>query len=131
MKKKRPTPKQLPSGAWRCQVMVNGRRISVTDEDQAVCQAKAMAALGRQVKDKGLDLMIYTGYTYEALREMAKQDLNVGQMLELADILVDGPYIMEQRDLELLYRGSKNQRLIDLRSMRKRNDIEKIIEWRN
>ncbi len=43
MKKKRPTVKQLPSGTWRCQVMVNGKRISVTDEDKAICQAKAMA----------------------------------------------------------------------------------------
>ena len=43
MKTKRPTPKQLPSGMWRCQVQVNGQRISVTDEDRAICQAKAMA----------------------------------------------------------------------------------------
>lgn len=95
------------------------------------CQPKAMAALGRQVKEKGLDLMVYTGYTYEALREMGKEDAHVKQMLELADILVDGPYKMEQRDLNLLYRGSKNQRLIDLRSMRKNSDMEKIIEWKN
>lgn len=43
MKKKRPTVTKLPSGTWRCQVTVNGKRISVTDEDKAVCQAKAMA----------------------------------------------------------------------------------------
>lgn len=42
-KKKRPTPKQLPSGNWRCQVRANGKMVSVTDEDPAVCQAKAMA----------------------------------------------------------------------------------------
>lgn len=43
MKTKRPTPKKLPSGAWRCQVMVDGQRISVTDEDKNICQSKAMA----------------------------------------------------------------------------------------
>ena len=43
MKVKRPTPKKLPSGTWRCQVMVNGKRISVTDEDPKIAQAKAIA----------------------------------------------------------------------------------------
>lgn len=38
-----PTPVQLPSGSWRCQVMVNGKRISVVDEDPAVAHAKALA----------------------------------------------------------------------------------------
>lgn len=43
MKKKRPTPRRLPSGSWRVQVMVNGQRISVTDPDKNVAQARAMA----------------------------------------------------------------------------------------
>lgn len=43
MKKKRPTPKKLPSGNWNCVVMVAGKRYSVTDEDKDVCQARAMA----------------------------------------------------------------------------------------
>ena len=38
-----PTPVQLPSGSWRCQVMVNGKRISVVDDDPAVAHAKALA----------------------------------------------------------------------------------------
>lgn len=43
MKTKRPTPKKLPSGAWRCQVMVDGKRISVTEDTAKLAQAKAMA----------------------------------------------------------------------------------------
>ena len=42
-KLKNPTPVRLPSGSWRCQVMVNGQRISVVDEDPAVAHAKALA----------------------------------------------------------------------------------------
>ena len=38
-----PTPVQLPSGSWRCQVMVNGKRISVVDDDPVVAHAKALA----------------------------------------------------------------------------------------
>ena len=43
MKKKLPTPQRLPSGMWRCQIMVDGQRISVVDEAPAVAQAKAVA----------------------------------------------------------------------------------------
>lgn len=43
MKTKRPTPRKLPSGAWRCQVVVNGERLSFTDEDPKIAQAKAIA----------------------------------------------------------------------------------------
>ena len=43
MKTKCPAPKKLPSGAWRCQVMVGGKRSSVTDADRDICQARAMA----------------------------------------------------------------------------------------
>ena len=42
-KLKNPTPVQLPSGSWRCQVMVAGKRISVVDDDPAVAHAKALA----------------------------------------------------------------------------------------
>lgn len=55
MKTRRPTPQRLPSGTWRCQVMVNGTRVSVTDEDREICQAKAMAiqaGLLEKEKDK-------------------------------------------------------------------------------
>lgn len=43
MKKKLPTPQKLPSGMYRCQVMVDGKRVSVVDESPAVAQAKAVA----------------------------------------------------------------------------------------
>lgn len=60
MKTRRPTPKKLPSGSWRCQVMVNGTRVSVTDEDKNICQAKAMAIqaglLEKEEKKKAMTL---------------------------------------------------------------------------
>ncbi|MDD4587484.1 MAG: anaerobic ribonucleoside-triphosphate reductase activating protein [Heliobacteriaceae bacterium] len=53
-----------------------------------------------------LDIWVYTGYLFEAV-----QDLPV---IGLIDVLVDGPFIREQRDLSLAFRGSANQRLIDV-----------------
>lgn len=47
-----PTPVQLPSGSWRCQIMVNGRRMSVVDEDPAVAHAKALALKAGLIESK-------------------------------------------------------------------------------
>lgn len=52
MKKKLPTPQKLPSGAWRCQVMVGGKRVSVVDENPAVAQAKAVALREGIIEEK-------------------------------------------------------------------------------
>ena len=63
----------------------------------------------------GKDIVAYSGYTLEQLREMAEERPAVGELLRLCDILVDGPYLEAQRDLTLRYRGSANQRVIRLR----------------
>lgn len=52
MKKKLPTPQKLPSGMYRCQVMVDGKRVSVVDESPAVAQAKAVALKNGLLKEK-------------------------------------------------------------------------------
>ena len=57
------------------------------------------------------NVMTYTGYTFEAL--LARNDYWTNRLLELTDVLVDGPYVESLRDLELQFRGSSNQRLLD------------------
>lgn len=93
-KLKNPTPVQLPSGSWRCQVMVNGQRISVVDQDPAVAHAKALAlkagiihkdkspqamtvgdAIDRYIESKDSVLSPATVAGYKRLREHALQDL--------------------------------------------------------
>lgn len=68
----------------------------------------------REVKHKVPEAKIYiwSGYTYEEL--LKKSDPHVLSSLELADYLIDGPYIEAERDLTLEMRGSRNQRIIDL-----------------
>ena len=61
---------------------------------------------------RGLDVTVFTGYTWEQL--LAAGDPAVRELLGQTDLLVDGPYLEEQRDLTLLFRGSANQRLIDV-----------------
>lgn len=67
------------------------------------------------IKEKSPDTKIYiwTGYTYE---ELLKRGNKILKILELADVLIDGPYIQSQRDVSLEMRGSTNQRIINLKN---------------
>lgn len=60
---------------------------------------------------------VYTGWTYEEILD-GKAGAAARELLGYADVLVDGPYISALRSEDTLYRGSSNQRLIDLRNLR-------------
>lgn len=77
------------------------------------CQAGPLAELARLVHGAGRDVVTYTGYTFEELA--ASQDPDIGALLRETDLLVDGPYLEDQRNLDLLFRGSENQRLVDVK----------------
>lgn len=76
------------------------------------CQAEALARLAGLVHGFGKDVAVYTGYTYEELA--ASRDPAVQALLRETDLLIDGPFILREKDLELRFRGSGNQRLIDM-----------------
>jgi anaerobic ribonucleoside-triphosphate reductase activating protein len=76
-------------------------------EQSAPCLELAKAAHAA-----GLNVWAYTGYTWEQLLNRADPDQMA--LLREVDVLVDGPFILGERSLELDYRGSKNQRLIDV-----------------
>lgn len=65
-------------------------------------------------KSPNLDVMVYSGYTVEELIEKSVEDIQIRRLLCSIDILVDGEYDESQRSLALNYRGSKNQRVIDM-----------------
>jgi anaerobic ribonucleoside-triphosphate reductase activating protein len=75
-------------------------------------QPEAMAELARKAKGAGYDVVAYTGYTLEAL--VAMNDQYVGDMLKHIDILIDGPFIQAEKRYGLQFRGSANQRIIDV-----------------
>ena len=78
-------------------------------------QAEDCARIAKAAHEKGLNVWTYTGYTYEQLR--AGQDRHPGwkELLEETDVLVDGLFLLKERSLELKFRGSRNQRLIDVK----------------
>ena len=74
-------------------------------------QAEGFTALAQAIRKRTTkNIWCYTGYTFEKLLNMPAQR----KLLELLDVLVDGPFVEAQRDTTLLFRGSKNQRLIDV-----------------
>lgn len=70
------------------------------------------------------DIWLYTGYTYEAIMSGTTEDMLKRQkILKNVDILVDGPFIINLKDLRLKWRGSSNQRIINVQNSLKENNI--------
>ena len=74
-------------------------------------QAEALAELVKEVQaGRYIGVIIYSGFTLEELKERS----DAPALLSVTDILIDGPFILEQLNLELKFRGSDNQRVIDV-----------------
>lgn len=78
-------------------------------------QPAPLAELAVRAHAAGKDIVAYSGYTYEQLLAKAAQEPAVMDLLRETDVLIDGPFILEQRNLELKFRGSDNQRVIDVK----------------
>ena len=79
---------------------------------EQVCQPEPLYHLAVELKKKGKHLMAYSGYTFEQLMELP--DPYVKQLLSQLDLLVDGPFIEAERNIELRFRGSANQRVLEV-----------------
>lgn len=75
------------------------------------CQPAPCAELARAAHESNLTVWAYSGYLFEEILA----DPAMRALLEEVDVLVDGPFLLAQRTLSLRFRGSKNQRLIDVR----------------
>lgn len=84
-------------------------------------QAEEMAKVGWEAKRLGLDVVTYTGYRYEDLLSLKLPGSQ--ELLEVTDILIDGPFVQDLKDISLPFRGSSNQRLIDLATTRSKGQI--------
>lgn len=80
-------------------------------------QVNACLELVKKVKElnSDLDIIIYTGFTFEELANNFKKNNDLLSLLKLSDILIDGKYEDSLRDLTLRFRGSSNQRVINLK----------------
>lgn len=90
--------------------------------------AAELAMIGRAAKAMGLHIITYSGYTIERLLDMAADDPDVDALLTVTDILIDGPFIQNRRSLSLAFRGSDNQRLLDITAYPDRKAIKIITD---
>ena len=77
-------------------------------------QAAECEKLAAAARVKGLNVWAYTGYTFEELTAKARSEPSVAALLKQIDVLVEGPFVLALRTLSLRWRGSKNQRVLDL-----------------
>lgn len=75
------------------------------------CQPEACAELARGAHELELNVWVYTGYLFENLLNGTDAQR---ELLKNADVLVDGPFLIAQKSMDVRFRGSKNQRLIDV-----------------
>ena len=74
-------------------------------------QAEGCARLAKRLKEAGYEVASYSGYTFEALLSGTPDQR---RLLESIDILIDGPFVQAEKSLELSFRGSRNQRILDV-----------------
>lgn len=103
MKKKLPTPQKLPSGMWRCQVMVGGKRISVVDESPAIAQAKAVALKSGIIEEK---------------KKRGQERIGAIQLSKAIDLYIEGRENVLSPSTINGYREIQRNRFQDLMKMR-------------
>lgn len=84
---------------------------------EPLLQLNAAIELAKAAKQLGYNVWCYTGFTYENLPQGADR------LLDYVDVLVDGEYREDERDLSLLFRGSRNQRVIDVKQSREQRRV--------
>jgi len=84
-------------------------------------QAAELVEVALAARQMNWDVVTYTGFTYEQLIEDNDNDRKA--LLSVTDILIDGKYLHELRDISLQFRGSSNQRVIDMAATQKHGRI--------
>lgn len=75
-------------------------------------QAEGYARLAAMLRENRFEIAAYTGYTFEYLLEQGTPGQR--RLLSLLDVLIDGPFVLAERSLELFFKGSRNQRVLDI-----------------
>lgn len=84
-------------------------------------QPEALYHIAKALRDKGYNIWSYSGYTYNAL--IRHHDPYVQKLLSQLDILVDGRFLLERKSIAALFRGSTNQRIIDVQQSLDKNEV--------
>ena len=116
---------------FRTSIYLAGCRDVVREEDFDVTfsggdpmyHPEEVKIIARKVHDMGHTVWLYTGFTWEELQKSPV----LTQVLREIDVIVDGPFIHALKERDLLFRGSSNQRIIDVARSLKSGEV---VEWR-
>ena len=86
-------------------------------------QADKFAYMAKAFKGAKLNIWCYTGYTFEKLLEKMKEDSGVSNLINNTDVLVDGKFEADNKKDGLRFRGSSNQRIIDIKESLKNGEV--------
>lgn len=84
---------------------------------------KELLSLVKRVKEKGLNIWSYTGFTFEELLRWAERNADVRAFLQEIDILVDGRFLIEKKEPKKRFRGSSNQRIINVQASLEKQEV--------
>lgn len=86
-------------------------------------QPDACLEIAKFAKKIGLNVWSYTGFTFDQLKTLGRTKPVIIELLKNIDVLIDGKFILEEKTYEAPYRGSKNQRIIDVQQSLIKNEI--------
>lgn len=86
-------------------------------------QVEATLELAKYIKSKKMNIWLYTGFVYENLLELGKTNSKIIELLKTIDVLVDGPFILDEKSYDCIFRGSTNQRIIDTKESLKQKKV--------
>ncbi len=86
-------------------------------------QPEACALIAKEAHKYNLDVWCYTGFTFEELLKMSETNVSIMDFLKNIDILVDGKFVMAKRSYDIKFRGSSNQRIIDVHKSLKQKKV--------
>ena len=88
-----------------------------------MCQPIQCSEIAIYARNLGLNIWCYTGYTFEQLITISKTKPEILEFLNNIDVLIDGKFILEEKSLDLIFRGSSNQRIIDVKESLKKHEV--------
>lgn len=102
-------------------LLENGNDITFSGGETSL-QAKAFISLAKIIKEHNKTIWLYSGYRYEELLNNKSSK----ELLKYVDVLVDGKFVEDLKDVDLLFKGSSNQRLIDIH---RTIECGKVVLW--
>ena len=93
-------------------------------------QIDASLEIAKYAKKLGLNVWCYTGYTFEQLLTIMKKNKKLIKLLENIDVLIDGRFEIDKLSYDVAFRGSKNQRILDVSSSLKMNEPVEIEKYK-